>query len=254
MSPGVDLKGRVAIVTGASAGLGRRFAFTLARAGAAVVVCARREELLAELVREIESEGLSALAHPLDLTDASAIAAAFDVAEARFGIVDIVINNAAVPDGGYATRLSLETIDRVLGVDFRAPFLMAREAARRLIEAGKPGNIINLSSVGAFHYSPKSAAALYCAVKAGIVRLTEALAIEWAASRINVNAIAPGFFRSEMSGDFIERAGGGLTKRFPRGRIGEPEYLDSTLLYLLDPKSHFVTGACIVVDDAQQSR
>lgn len=250
----VDLSGRVAVVTGASAGLGRRFARTLAQAGAAVVLCARREGELNQLAEEIMASGGKALAHALDLSDAPAIPRAFDAAEAKFGLVDILVNNAAVPDANYATKLSLETIDRVIEVDFRAPFLMATEAARRLIAAGKPGNIVNLSSVGAYHYSAKSAAALYCAVKAGIIRMTEALAIEWAVYGINVNAIAPGFFRSEMSADFIDRAGDAVIARFPRKRVGDPEFLDSTLLYLVDPASHFVTGACIVVDDAQQSR
>jgi NAD(P)-dependent dehydrogenase (short-subunit alcohol dehydrogenase family) len=250
----VDLNGRVALVTGASAGLGRRFAEVLAAAGAAVLLTARRFEALEQLQRGIEAAGGRALAYPLDLADADAIPGAFDAAEATFGIVDILINNAAIPDANYATKLSPEIIDRVIDVDFRAPFLLATEAARRLIAADMPGRIVNISSVGAFHYAPTSAAALYCAVKAGIVRMTETLAIEWAQYGINVNAIAPGMFETEMTEGFIARVGDKVRERFPRKRMGDPEFLDSTILYLVDPASHFVTGTCVIVDDAQTSR
>ena len=248
------LDGRVALITGASAGLGRRFARVLADHGAAVVVAARRAAELDTLVTEIESAGGRAFAYPLDVADAAAIAGAFDAAERTFGTVDILVNNAAVVDADYATRLSLETIDLVLAVDFRAPFLLATEAARRLMTADKPGRIVNMSSVGAFHYTSTSAAPLYCSVKAGIIRMTEALAIEWARYGINVNAIAPGTFESEMTGGFIERVGDKVRERFPRQRFGDPTFLDSTLLYLVDPASHFVTGTCITVDDAQTGR
>ena len=248
------LDGRVALVTGASAGLGRRFARVLADHGASVVVAARRAAELEALVTEIESAGGRAIAYPLDVADAAAIAGAFDAAERAFGTVDILVNNAAVVDADYATRLSLETIDLVLAVDFRAPFLLATEVARRLIAADRPGRIVNMSSVGAFHYTSTSAAALYCAVKAGVIRMTETLAIEWARYGINVNAIAPGMFESEMTGGFIERVGDKVRERFPRQRFGDPAFLDSTLLYLVDPASHFVTGTCVTVDDAQTGR
>lgn len=249
----VDLSGRVALVTGASAGLGRHFALTLARAGARVVLCARRAEALQEVVRDIEAQGGEALAVPLDLQDAKAIVAAYDAAEARFGTVDILVNNAGVADGKYATRLSLEEIDMVLSINVRAPFLMATEMGRRLMEASKPGHVVNLSSVAAYTYTHRSAAALYATTKAAIVKMTKALALEWAAAGINVNAIAPGLFRSEMSAGYIERAGD-FTTRFPRGRVGEPTDLESTLLYLVDPRSSLVTGTTIIVDDAQQGR
>lgn len=248
------LEGRVALVTGASAGLGRRFAKTLAGAGAKVIVSARRADALAEVVLEITAAGGTALAHQLDVSDASAIAGAFDAAEAAFGRVDILVNNAAIPDANHATALTLETINRVIDVDFRAPFLLATEAARRLIVAEQPGRIVNLASVGAFHYTPSSASALYCASKAGIIRMTEVLAIEWARFGINVNAIAPGFFESEMTAGYIERIGDKVRDRFPRKRFGDPSFLDTTLLYLVDPASHFVTGTCVTVDDAQTSR
>jgi NAD(P)-dependent dehydrogenase (short-subunit alcohol dehydrogenase family) len=248
------LAGRIALVTGASGGLGRHFATVLAQAGACVVVAARRAEALETLVRDIEQTGGRALACPLDVSDAAAMPTVFDAAERAFGTVDILINNAGIPDGNYATRLTLETIDRVIDVDFRAPFLLARETARRLIEQEKPGRIVNLSSTVAFHYGASSASALYAACKSGIIRMTEALAIEWARYGINVNAIAPGMFESEMTDGFIARTGGKVRDRFPRQRFGTPADLDSTLLYLVSPASHFVTGTCITVDDAQTAR
>jgi NAD(P)-dependent dehydrogenase (short-subunit alcohol dehydrogenase family) len=250
----INLSGHVGLVTGASSGLGRQLATTMARAGVSVMLAARRLQTLNEIVDRLLQEGLSAAAVELDLRDVDAIKHAVDVAESRFGIVDILINSAGVPDAGYATRLPLETIDRVIDVNFRAPFLMSTEIARRLISAGKPGNIVNIASVGAYHYTPTTAAALYCATKSGLIRMTEVLALEWARFGINVNAIAPGLFKSEMNADFLERAGADVKNDFPRGRVGEPEYFDSTLLYLLSPSSHFVTGTCIVVDDAQFSR
>lgn len=248
------LAGRVALVTGASAGLGRRFARVLADAGAAVVLAARRREALVSLAEEIIDNGGRALVHMLDLADAEAIGPAFDAAEAGFGTVDILVNNAGIPDGNYAAKLSLEAIDRVIAVNFRAPFLLATEAARRLMAAGMPGRIVNISSIGTRYYTPNSAAALYCATKAGIERMTETLAIEWAQFGINVNAIAPGMFASEMTDGFIARVGDKARHRFPRKRFGDPAYLDTTLLYLTHPDSHFVTGTIVTVDDAQTSR
>lgn len=250
----VDLSGRVALITGASAGLGRRFAEVVAAAGAAVVLCARRAEALQELAEQIRAQGGQALAAPLDLRDPSGFAAVFDAAEAAFGRVDILINAAAIPDANYATRLSVEKVNEVIDTDFRAPFLLSTEFARRLIDAEAPGRIVNISSVAAVYYSVRSAAALYASVKAGITRMTEALAIEWSPFNINVNTIMPGMFMSEMTAGLIARVGDKAMSGFPRKRLGQPEYLDSTLLYLLDPDSHFVTGTTIIADDAQTPR
>ena len=248
------LKGRVALVTGASSGLGRQFALTLARSGASVVAAARRLEALETLVEQIRSQGGQATACALDVCDSDAIVRAFKTAEAEFGLVDILVNNAAASDANYAVRLPLDLIDRVINTNFRAPFLLSVEMARRLIAAKTPGRIVNIASTAAFATGPKTATSLYGGSKAGLVRLTESLALEWAEFGINVNAIAPGMFRSEMTGAYIERAGDEVARGFPRRRFGEPEDLDSTLLYLVSPGSHFVTGTCIIVDDAQSFR
>jgi NAD(P)-dependent dehydrogenase (short-subunit alcohol dehydrogenase family) len=248
----VDLTGQVALVTGSSSGLGRRFAALLAANGAQVVATARRVDRLEELADEIRSAGGSCLPLALDVTDAEQIASVVARAEAEVGPVQILVNNAGIPDAQYATRMELDLIDRVLDTNLRAPFLLSCEVARRLIELELPGRMVNISSVGGFHYAG-GGAALYSITKAGVNRLTETLAVEWSRFGINVNAIAPGLFASEMSDGMIERMGD-LTRVFPRKRIGQPENLDSTLLYLVSPASEMVTGTIIKVDDGQGGR
>ena len=170
-----DLSGRVALVTGASSGLGERFARVLAANGAKVALCARRKDRLDALAAEI---GPNALAIAMDATDAASLTAAVDAAEAAFGTVDILVNNAGIPDAQRAHKMSLELVDRVIGVNFRAPWLLATEVARRLIAAKLPGRIVNISSTAHYGYSG-SGAALYAVTKTAIARMTETLAVEW---------------------------------------------------------------------------
>jgi NAD(P)-dependent dehydrogenase (short-subunit alcohol dehydrogenase family) len=251
-SMAVDLEGQVAIVTGATSGLGRHFATLLAAHGAHVVAAGRRPDRLDEVVVEIERAGGTALPVATDVTDAGQLTALVDAAEAAFGAVQILVNNAGIPDAQYATKMSLDLVDSVLDTNLRAPFLLSCEVARRLIAAELPGRIVNISSIGSFHYAG-GGAALYSVSKAGVNRLTEALAVEWSRFGINVNAIAPGLFASEMSDGMLERLGD-FTKAFPRRRIGQPEDLDTTLLYLVSPASQMVTGTVIKVDDGQGPR
>jgi NAD(P)-dependent dehydrogenase (short-subunit alcohol dehydrogenase family) len=246
------LRGDIAIVTGASSGLGRRFALTLARHGATVAATARRVDRLDELVEEITEAGGRALAVALDVTDANQIAEAVDRVTNELGPITILVNNAGIPDANYATKLPLELVDQVLATNVRAPFLLSREVASRMIKDKRGGRIVNISSMGAFNYGG-GAAALYSVTKAAVNRMTEALAVEWAGFGINVNAIAPGAFRSEMMDGMLERLGD-ITAHFPRKRLGEPPQLDSTLLYLVSPDSEAVTGTVIKVDDGQSSR
>ncbi len=247
-----DLTGQVALVTGATSGLGWRFARTLAAAGAKVVACGRRYERLEELAALIKSDGGVCAPVQMDVTDAASIVAAVDAAEAAFGTVTILINNAGIPDAQRATKMTTELIDAVLDTNLRGPYLLACEVARRLIDAKTPGRMVNISSMGAFSYSGQGAA-LYSITKAAINRMTEALAVEWARFDINVNGIAPGAFSSEMMDGMIERMGD-ITKGMPRKRIGDPAQMDSTLLYLVAPSSEFVTGTVIKIDDAQGAR
>jgi NAD(P)-dependent dehydrogenase (short-subunit alcohol dehydrogenase family) len=236
------LDGQVALVTGGSAGLGRRFARTLAASGANVVVAGRRAERLDAVAAEISD----------DLVDADQIVTAVDRAEAAFGTVTILVNNAGIPDAQRAHKMSLELIDSVIDTNLRGPYILACEVARRLIAAGTPGRIVNISSMGAFHYAGDGAA-LYSITKAAVNRMTEALAVEWVRYGINVNGIAPGAFSSEMMDGMIERIGD-FTEHLPRKRLGDPAQLDSTLLYLVAPSSEFVTGTIVKVDDGQGTR
>jgi NAD(P)-dependent dehydrogenase (short-subunit alcohol dehydrogenase family) len=183
------------------------------------------------------------------VTDEGSIVDAADIAGRDLGLVRILVNNAGIPDAQYATRMPLDLVDRVLDTNIRGPWLMACEVARRLIAANSPGRVVNISSIGAYSYSG-GAAALYSVTKAAINRMTEVLAVEWARYKINVNAIAPGAFASEMMDGMVARLGD------PRlaERLGDPEQLDSTLLYLVAPASEAVTGTIIKVDRGEGSR
>lgn len=247
-----DLTGQTALVTGASSGLGRRFAEVLAAAGAKVALAARRTDRLETLAGEIAGRGGVASAIAVDVTDAHQLVDAVAQAEDTLGPVTILVNNAGIPDAMYATKMPLDLVDRVLDVNVRAPWILSCEVARRLIAAKSPGRIVNIASMAAFDVRGPGSS-LYSVSKAAVARMTEALAVEWSAYRINVNAIAPGAFASEMMDGMLSRVGD-ITSRFPRKRLGDPTQLDSTLLYLVSPASECVTGAVIKVDDGQHGR
>lgn len=247
-----DLTGQVALVTGASAGLGQRFARVLAAAGAHVAVTARRLDRLEALVAEIGAAGGTARAFALDVTDSEQLTTIIGSVEAAMGPVTILVNNAGIPDAQRAVKMSVELIDRVLDTNVRAPFILSCEVARRLIAAKRPGRIINIASMAAYQYAGNGAA-LYSTSKGAVVRMTEALAVEWAKNDINVNAIAPGAFASEMMDGMLERMGD-IAQYFPRKRIGDPAQMDSTLLFLASPAAECVTGTVIKIDDGQGSR
>lgn len=248
-----DLSGQIALVTGASSGLGHRFARVLAASGATVAVAARRTDKLAALVDTITAAGGKAAAFELDVTQDAQFAPLFDAIAAKLGAgPDILVNNAGIPDAQRAHKMSVADIDRVFGVNLRAPWLLSCEFARRRMADNKPGRIVNIASMAAFQYKG-GGAALYSTTKMAVVRMTEALAVEWARFGINVNAIAPGAFSSEMMDGMLQRVGD-ITKNFPRPRLGDPAQMDSTLLYLVAPASEFVTGTCIKIDDAQGGR
>lgn len=247
-----DLSGRVALVTGASSGLGRRFAEVIAASGAKVAVTARRVDRLEALAEEIRSAGGVAEPIALDMQDNESIMNCVATAEAKLGTIDILINNAGIPDAQRAHKMPLELIDAVFDTNLRGPYILSCEVARRLIAAKMPGRMVNISSVGGFNYN-NNGAALYSITKSAIVRMTECLAVEWARFNINVNAIAPGAFSSEMMDGMLERMGD-ISQFFPRKRICDPAQMDSTLLYFLSPASEAVTGTYIKIDDGQGSR
>lgn len=247
-----DLSGQTAIVTGASSGLGYRFAKVLAACGAKVALTARRVDKLEALKAEIEADGGTAEAFALDVQDADQLKAIVPAVEAKLGPVTILVNNAGIPDAQRATKMSVDLIDAVLDTNVRAPYILSCEVARRLIELKTPGRIVNIASAAAFNYRGQGAA-LYSVSKGAVIRMTEALAVEWAQFHINVNAIAPGAFASEMMDGMLERMGD-ITKGFPRKRLGQPEQMDSTLLFFCSPASEAVTGTYIRIDDGQHPR
>ena len=247
-----DLSGRVALVTGTTSGLGRRFAEVIAASGAKVVVTGRRIDRLEALAKEIQDKGGVAEPIQLDMQSNDSIMNCVEKAEASLGTVDILVNNAGIPDAQRAHKMSLELIDSVFDTNLRGPYVLSCEIARRLIAAEKPGRMVNISSVGGFSYAGNGAA-LYSITKSAIVRMTECLAVEWARYNINVNAIAPGAFASEMMDGMLERMGD-ISQHFPRKRICDPAQMDSTLLYFLSPASEAVTGTYIKIDDGQGGR
>lgn len=247
-----DLTGQVALVTGTTSGLGWRFAKVLAKAGAKVALTGRRVERLDELAKEIREDGGECASFRLDMTDMENVTRVVQEAEDALGLVTILVNNAGIPDAQRAHKMDQALIDAVFDTNLRGPYVLSCEVARRLIAAKQPGRMVNISSVGGFNYAG-GGAALYSITKAGIARMSEVLAVEWARYHINVNCIAPGAFSSEMMDGMMERVGE-FYKQTPRKRLGHPAQLDSTLLYLCAPSSECVTGTIIKVDDGQGSR
>jgi NAD(P)-dependent dehydrogenase (short-subunit alcohol dehydrogenase family) len=240
-----SLRGKVALVTGASGGLGAHFARVLHAAGARVALAARRIEATAALAAEL---GERAAAVPLDVTDAAAVARAFEAAEAAFGApCDVIVNNAGIA----VTKPALEQTecdwDEVLNVNLRGCFLVATEAARRLVAANAPGSIVNIASIGGLRIL--SGVAGYTASKAGLVQLTKQLAVEWARYGIRVNALCPGYVETPINRDFFaSEAGQAVIRRVPQRRLGQPEDLSGALLLLASHAGAHVTGAALVVD------
>jgi NAD(P)-dependent dehydrogenase (short-subunit alcohol dehydrogenase family) len=244
------LDGRVALVTGASSGLGARFVDVLAANGASVVLVARRAERLREAVARIATAGGSAVAIEADVTDRAAMMRAFDAAEAAFGTVTILVNNAGVAHSDRALELTEEGYRRVIGTNLDAVFFWAQEGARRMLAAGSRGSIVNTASVLGFGVAKGTAA--YAIAKAGVVQMTKALALELAFKGVRVNAIAPGWFVTEINRDYLtSEAGSKLTRDIPVGRFGRDGDLDGTLLLLASEAGAYITGATVVVDGGQ---
>ncbi len=252
------LTGEIALVTGASGGIGRRFAVALAGAGATVVATARRKDKLDELAVEIGAAGGRCVPRSLDLTDPDRITAMVEEVAASVGLITVLVNNAGIVDARRAHKMPPALVDAVIGTNLRAPWQLSTDVAGRLIAAGRKGRIVNVSSIAARHYGPESApAALYAVTKAALNRMTEVLAVEWVRQGINVNGIEPGAVHTEMMDGMFERVGMTATdfaSRLPRGRMLGTEHLVGTLMYLVGPASEGVTGTVITVDDGQTPR
>ncbi len=242
-----DLSGQVALVTGASSGLGNRFARVLAANGATVIAAARRVERLEALVADIGKAGGTAHAVACDVTDNDQIARAFDEAERLAGPATVLVNNAGIAHGSAAVELSADDWHRVIATNLDAVFFVAQAAAQRMAKAETPGAIVNIASVLGSHVQKGVAA--YAASKAGVIQLTKALALEWARYGIRVNAIAPGWFRTEITDDYLEtKAGEAMKRKNPLRRFGDEGDLDGTLLLLASGAGAYMTGSLITVD------
>ncbi len=242
-----DLSGRVALVTGASSGLGRHFAMTLASAGATVALAARRGDKLADAVAQIAAAGGRAAAFSMDVSRRDSVTAALDDIAARLGTVDVLVNNAGVSD----TRRPLDYEDAdwaaIVGTNLGGSWIVAQETARRLVATNRPGSIVNITSILASRVA--GGVSPYCASKAGLRHLTQALALELARHRIRVNSLAPGYVATELNAEFLaSEAGEKLKARIPSRAFGRYEDLDGPLLLLCSDAGAYMTGAEIVVD------
>jgi 3-oxoacyl-[acyl-carrier protein] reductase len=245
-----DLKGRVALVTGASGGLGLRFAEVLAANGAVVALVARRPEKLKEAVKKIGDAGGKAVAIEADVLERVQMSHAFDQAEKVLGTVTILVNNAGVAHSTRATDLTEDEWHRVVRTNLDAVFFWAQEGARRMLAADKKGAIVNIASVLGFGVSKGTIA--YATAKAGVIQMTKALGLELAFKGVRVNAIAPGWFVTDINREYLaSELGKKLTRDIPVGRFGQDGDLDGALLLLASDAGSYIAGATIVCDGGQ---
>jgi len=252
----IDLSGRVAMITGASGGLGAQFARTLAKAGAGVVLAARRVERLKTLRAEIEAAGGDAHVVTLDVTDHDSIKSAVAHAETEMGTIDILVNNSGVSTTQKLTEVTEEDFDFVFDVNTRGSFFVAQEVGKRMIARAKGaapgtftgGRIVNIASMAGLKVLSKIG--VYSMSKAAVIHMTRSMALEWGKHGINVNAICPGYIDTDMNHhEWLTDAGKRLIDTLPRKRIGQPKDLDVVLMMLCANESHFINGAVIQADD-----
>lgn len=249
----VNFEGKIALITGASSGLGARFAKILAQAGAQVVLASRRMDRLKELRAEIEAEGGAAHVVALDVTDYASIKSAIAHAETEAGPIDILINNSGVSTTQKLVDVTPEDYAYVMDTNQRGAFFVAQEAAKRMIarhkgDPKKQHRIINIASVAGLRVMSKLG--IYCMSKAAVVQMTKAMALEWGKYGINVNAICPGYIETEINSEYFKsEQGHQLIESLPRGRLGMPDDLDGILLLLAAEESRFLNGAVVTADD-----
>ena len=252
----IDLSGRVALITGASGGLGEQFAKTLAKAGAAVVLASRRTDRLLALRASIEADGGDAHVVALDVTDTVSIKAAVAHAETEVGAIDILINNSGVSTTQRLQDVTEDDYDFIFNTNTKGAFFVAQEVAKRMLARAKGaapgsyvgGRIVNIASMAGLKVLPQIG--VYCMSKAAVVQMTKAMAVEWGRFGINVNAICPGYIDTEINhAHWQTEQGQKLISMLPRKRVGEPADLDALLVMLCAKESHFINGAVIAADD-----
>jgi len=243
-----DLDGKIALVTGAGSGLGRQFAQTLADAGATVALAARRREKLEETAALIHEEGGKAICLELDVTDSLSVTNCVRQVVSEVGVPDILVNNAGIAKQAFLTDIAEQDWDAVIDTNLKGVFLVAQAVARAMINADKPGCIINIASILGLRVS--KALASYVAAKSAVVQLTKAMAIEWAGKDIRVNALAPGYFITEINQQqFADGAADEfLRQRVPMGRVGDLSEIAGPLLLLASDAGSYMTGSIIAVD------
>ncbi len=245
-----NLQGKTALITGASSGLGVRFARVLAAAGARIIITARRADRLAALAEEITEEGGEVLNETLDVTRLDGLTDFYESLNARGWMPDILVNNAGMNISKPALETTPEEFSRILTTNLNAPFFLATEFARPLVEKGQAGRVINIASVGGLKVLP--GATPYCVSKSGLVMMTRGLAREWARYDINVNALCPGYIETEINDFWWETEGGQKQiSSFPRRRLAEQSDLDGAILLLAGPLGKGITGTTLTVDDGQ---
>ena len=246
-----DLTGKVAIVTGGGTGLGRQMAEGLAEAGANVVLCARKKERCEQAAKDIEALGVKTLALGCDVKSAAEVRSAVDATISTFGRLDILINNAGTSWGAPVEEMTLEQWNKVIETNLTGTFLFS-QAAGRVMTQQKCGKIVNITSVAGIHGAPPEFQAIgYHASKGGVIAFTKDLACKWGQHNIQVNAIAPGWFPTNMSAVVIERNRELFLKRLPLGRFGNENDLKGAAVFLASAASDFVTGHVLVVDGGQ---
>lgn len=242
-----SLDGKVVLITGASGGLGQHFALTLGLAGGAVVVTGRRKRPLTELVGRLQKQGIDACAVTMDVTDPASVQAAFDHAQRQLGVPDVIVCNAGVTIQKKSLDLSYQEWKTVLDTNLAGCWLVGNEAVRRLIEAGMPGSVINITSIVGHRVA--GSVLPYAVSKAGLEQMTRAQALEWARHGIRVNSLAPGYIETDLNRDFFSTdAGQAMIQRIPQRRLGQCADLDGALLLLASEASAYMTGSTIVVD------
>ncbi len=248
MQQSIRLDGKTALVTGASSGLGWRFAQILAQAGARVALAARRTDKLEQLKQEIERAGGKACAVRMDVTDVASVRAAVAAAESALGGIDILLNNSGVSKQQRLVEVEEQDYDYVTDTNCKGAFFVAQAVGRSMIERNSSGRIINISSVAALR--AVSQLGIYGMSKAAVIRMTKTMAFEWARYGINVNALCPGYIETELNSFYWGTEGGKkLVSMLPRRRVGRPEDLDGLVLLLASAQSHSINGAVITADD-----